>query len=269
MMPSIDDNLKIDLMLTAKLVVLGDENVGKTSLTRRYCHGIFYEGRAMTNDVSSYQRIKVMTRKVNEKSNSNQVHGEVCRLQIWDTLGQEKYRCMNSAYYRGADAAVIVYDCSEIGKDHMATVKSWINELHDYLPETTPIWIVANKLDLALEKKVKMKHYPYNIVAKYAEQKGYGFFKTSAKTDESGTEAIFDDIAAKMWPRLKARFLRNNNLTEIAHSGDISPEQGGERGDPGRGFSAELLNEDQRHFDTFDVFDDDNSKDVGRRTMAM
>ena len=51
--------------------------------------------------------------------------GEVCKLQIWDTLGQEKYRCLNSAYYRDADAAVIVYDCSQ-AQDPIPRLMSWL-----------------------------------------------------------------------------------------------------------------------------------------------
>ena len=51
--------------------------------------------------------------------------GEVCKIQIWDTLGQEKYRCLNSAYYRDADAAVIVYDCSQ-AQDPIPRLKSWL-----------------------------------------------------------------------------------------------------------------------------------------------
>lgn len=52
--------MKIDLLLTAKVLVVGDAGAGKTSITRRYCHGVFYEGRSRTQDVSSYQKMKVM-----------------------------------------------------------------------------------------------------------------------------------------------------------------------------------------------------------------
>jgi small GTP-binding protein len=114
--------MKIDLLLTAKVLVVGDAGAGKTSITRRYCHGVFYEGRSTTQDVSSYQKMKVMDSIEPKTEMPPNVHNpqhpmeekasEVCKLQIWDTLGQEKYRCLNSAYYRDADAAVIVYDSS-------------------------------------------------------------------------------------------------------------------------------------------------------------
>lgn len=56
----VQPELKIDLLLTAKVLMVGDEGVGKTSITRRYCHGVFYEGRQRTSDVASYQKMKVM-----------------------------------------------------------------------------------------------------------------------------------------------------------------------------------------------------------------
>lgn len=108
----------------------------------------------------------------------------ICKLQIWDTLGQEKFRCMNSAYYRGADAAIIVYDiCQE---DGLLAVQSWLSEIHDYLPDSLPIWIIANKLDIATENNIDINKSPYNIVKKFALAKQYEFVKTSAKTDEKG-----------------------------------------------------------------------------------
>ena len=52
---------QFDLLLTAKILIIGDENAGKTSITRRYCHGLFDEGRSMTSEVSNYTKLKVMS----------------------------------------------------------------------------------------------------------------------------------------------------------------------------------------------------------------
>ena len=116
---------------------------------------------------------------------------------------------MNSAYYRGADGCIIVYDASA-GEDQTANVQSWLKELFDYLPETIPIWILGNKVDLAKERGLSMKQYPMNCMARFAKKQGYVHYFTSAKDDEDGLIEIFDQVSVKLWPKLKARYLRAN-----------------------------------------------------------
>ena len=67
------------------------------------------------------------------------------KLQIWDTAGQERFKTITSAYYRGADGIVIVYDVGN--KDSFRHINDWLNEVNRYAPETTIKLLVGNKSD--------------------------------------------------------------------------------------------------------------------------
>ena len=56
-----------------------------------------------------------------------QVSGQKIKLQIWDTAGQERYHSLAPMYYRGAQAAVVVYDITSL--DSFQRAKSWVDEL--------------------------------------------------------------------------------------------------------------------------------------------
>lgn len=81
----------------------------------------------------------------------------------------------------------------------MPRLKSWLKELHEFLPEDLPVWLVGNKLDIAVEKTHRINY----IVKKFAKRQGYGFHMTSAKCNERGLIQMFDQIATKLWPGLK------------------------------------------------------------------
>ena len=147
----------------------------------------------MTQEVSNYTKLKVM---------SQQESTEVCKLQIWDTLGQEKYRCLNSAYYRGANAAIIVYDGS-LAENSLPRIQIWLKELYDYLPEDLPVWIVGNKSDLFKDNEKSSNQ----LIIRFAKRNGFQFRMTSAKTGEEGLTEMFDSIATSLWPKLKKRHL--------------------------------------------------------------
>ena len=88
--------------IEVKVCIIGDTDVGKTSLSTRYCHGEFPQNSTPTIGASFLQR-RVMTDNI-----------EVS-VQIWDTAGQERFRSMAPMYYRGAKAAVIVFDVTVDG----------------------------------------------------------------------------------------------------------------------------------------------------------
>jgi Ras-related protein Rab-1A len=67
------------------------------------------------------------------------------KLQIWDTAGQEKFRSITKAYYRGADGLLIVYDITE--KQSFVNIKNWIKEIRSNVDHSIPIIIVGNKSD--------------------------------------------------------------------------------------------------------------------------
>ena len=80
-----------------KFVVIGDTGAGKSSVLLRFAENAFQDSYMATVAVDFRHRTVT-------------VNGESCKLQIWDTAGQERYRTITSAYYRGADGIIVVYD---------------------------------------------------------------------------------------------------------------------------------------------------------------
>jgi len=74
------------------------------------------------------------------------VQGKQIKFQIWDTAGQEKYHSLAPMYYRGAAAAIIVYDITR--PNTFKTLKNWVEELRNQGPKDIAIAIAGNKADL-------------------------------------------------------------------------------------------------------------------------
>lgn len=112
------------------------------------------------------------------------------KLQIWDTAGQERFRTITSAYYRGADGIIMVYDvtCSE-SFDH---VEEWLSEVDRYANENTSKLLVGNKADLIEEKQV-----PEDTAQRFAEKLSIPFLETSAKT-ATNVDAAFLTMAKEL-----------------------------------------------------------------------
>ena len=83
-----------------KIVLLGDSSVGKSSIVNRYINHRFFEYNESTIGAAFFTK-HIIT---NERD---------IMLDIWDTAGQERYNSLLPMYYRGAKAAIIVYDITD------------------------------------------------------------------------------------------------------------------------------------------------------------
>jgi len=122
-----------------KLIMIGDTGVGKSSLLVRLADDVFTENYLSTIGVD----FRFKSAELPDPDNKNKKLK--LKLQIWDTAGQEKFRSITKAYYRGADGLLIVYDITE--KQSFDNVKNWIKEVRSNIDHTIPIIIVGNKSD--------------------------------------------------------------------------------------------------------------------------
>ncbi|KAI8384519.1 ras-like GTP-binding protein RYL2 [Radiomyces spectabilis] len=161
--------------LEAKVVILGSQGVGKTSLVVRYISKTFSPNSTSTIGAS------FMTKKLTVD------HCKV-RLQIWDTAGQERFRAMAPMYYRGAQAALLVYDLTS--QESFAEMHSWIEELKRNMTEDLVIVVVANKLDLAQTRREvpleQAREYVTRVLGPETP-----LYEVSAKDDDGTIEDIF------------------------------------------------------------------------------
>eukprot|EP00091_Calanus_sinicus_P010663 TRINITY_DN24633_c0_g1_i1.p1 TRINITY_DN24633_c0_g1~~TRINITY_DN24633_c0_g1_i1.p1 ORF type:complete len:129 (+),score=30.24 TRINITY_DN24633_c0_g1_i1:55-441(+) len=104
-----------DIIGPFKVLLVGDANVGKTSILKRYVEGRCPEGYTSTIGIDFKKRI------VQLGGNRN------IKLQLWDTAGQERFRGMCRSYYRGSDAIVFVYDVTNLNS--LENISFWLNEL--------------------------------------------------------------------------------------------------------------------------------------------
>jgi len=149
-LPNVNEKL-----IEAKIVILGDTGVGKTSIVLQYVENRF-------NIMSS------PTIGASFLSKTVWVDGARCRLQLWDTAGQERFRSLAPMYYRGAAAAVLVYDVTSL--DTFRKVKEWVKELRTNIFEDIILVLVGNQVDKPYPK------VPKEEASEYAASIGALFF---------------------------------------------------------------------------------------------
>ncbi|GAA6022962.1 hypothetical protein JCM11491_005484 [Sporobolomyces phaffii] len=120
--------------LEAKVVILGSQGVGKTSIIARCTTGQF------RNSLSSTVGASLLTKKI-------EIEGTKVRFQIWDPAGQERFRSMAPLYYRGALAAILVYDVTD--ESSFDDIKIWLEELRKNMTDELIIIVVGAKADLS------------------------------------------------------------------------------------------------------------------------
>ncbi|KAL4706274.1 hypothetical protein ACJJTC_017441 [Scirpophaga incertulas] len=164
-------------VIEAKIVVLGSQGVGKTSLVVRYIGKMFSKHISPTIGASFFTcNISVDDARV--------------KLQVWDTAGQERFRSMAPMYYRNANAALLVFDISSLNS--FQAIKGWVKELQSNVPEPMVMSVVGNKCDLESSRAV-----PHAEAAQYAASIGAQYCETSALHDQ-GIEQVFVTTAAAL-----------------------------------------------------------------------
>jgi len=186
--------------LNFKLVLLGDAAVGKSSCVERFVKNEFFEFQQPTIGAA------FLTQTV-------AVDDYIVKFEIWDTAGQERYRSLAPMYYRGAAAALVVYDITS--QESFQGAKTWIEELQRQGSADIVIGLAGNKMDLDSKREV-----PKNEAQSYAQDNNCIFFETSAKTGEN-VNSIFTQIAKKL-PK---------NVQQTGNDSiQIVPQDDGERG---------------------------------------
>jgi small GTP-binding protein len=122
--------------LEAKIVVLGSQGVGKTSLVHRYVHST-----PPSHSTPSTIGASFLTKRVLDLDTSTTV-----RLQIWDTAGQERFRSISRLYYRGANACILCYSITD--EESFREMGRWLTDLRKELGEGVVLHVVGTKADL-------------------------------------------------------------------------------------------------------------------------
>ncbi|XP_057309053.1 ras-related protein Rab-22A-like [Hydractinia symbiolongicarpus] len=166
-------------MREIKLCLLGDAGVGKSCLVLRFVSDRFDLHTTATIGASFMSK----TFNVGDKA---------FKYQIWDTAGQEKYKALAPMYYRGAAAAIVVYDLTN--ETTFQSVKLWVKELKQIGPPNIVIAIAGNKSDLKDQREVSLE-----TGVEYAESINAVFAEVSALTSDN-VNYLFEDISRRLPP---------------------------------------------------------------------
>ena len=156
-----------------KVVLIGDSGVGKSNLLSRFTKNEFNLESKTTIGVEFATK-------------SIEVGDKIIKAQIWDTAGQERYRAITSAYYRGAVAALLVYDITK--KHTFENAAKWLQELKDYADDNIVVMLVGNKTDLNNLREVK-----HEDSKAFSDKNELAFIETSA-LDSTNVVDAFEQI---------------------------------------------------------------------------
>eukprot|EP01036_Dinobryon_divergens_P024836 gene24836-33320_t len=124
-----------------KLVFLGDQGVGKTSIITRFMYDSFDK---------NYQA----TIGIDFLSKTMYLEDRTVRLQLWDTAGQERFRSLIPSYIRDSSVAVVVFDITN--RASFLNTSKWIEDVRNERGNDVIIILVGNKTDLSDKRQVSV-----------------------------------------------------------------------------------------------------------------
>ncbi|OUS47362.1 ras family-domain-containing protein [Ostreococcus tauri] len=180
-----------------KLVFLGDQSVGKTSIISRFMYDKFD---------NSYQA----TIGIDFLSKTMYLEDRTVRLQLWDTAGQERFRSLIPSYIRDSSVAVIVYDVSS--RASFENSAKWVAQVKAERGGDVIIALVGNKMDLD-GREVSVQEGEQK-----AKDEGVMFIETSAKAGFN-VKVLFRKIAAALPGLETPRRAEGEDLVEVKLTG--------------------------------------------------
>jgi len=160
-----------------KLVFLGEQAVGKTSIITRFMYDTFDFNYQATIGIDFLSK----TMYLEDRS---------VRLQLWDTAGQERFRSLIPSYIRDSSAAVVVFDVTNRAS-FMNTAK-WVEDVRTERGKEVVIILVGNKTDMADRRQVSTEEGEAK-----AKEFGVMFIETSAKAGYN-VKALFRQLASAL-----------------------------------------------------------------------
>ncbi len=157
-----------------KLILVGDMSTGKTNLIS-VAAGFEFKSECISTTSCSYIRKKIIINKKEYKVN------------LWDTIGQEKYRSLTKIFVKDSKIVIFVYDITN--RESFESLPYWKKIIDEILGKDVTLGVIGNKIDLFLQEKVKAKEGK-----EFADSIGAKFKETSAKDNPKDVSDFIDKM---------------------------------------------------------------------------
>ena len=172
-----------------KLLLIGETNVGKTSIILRYTE-------------NEFQTSGISTCGVDVKCKYVSLENTKIRLDIWDTAGQERFRGLAKNYFRGANGFILVYDITD--QKSFGKLKGWMNDAKEKIDSEYKMIVVGNKKDCEEEREVSLED-----LQEFGTKNNVTTMEVSAKTGE-GVDLLFNKIVEELFELKNVGIIKND-----------------------------------------------------------
>jgi Ras-related protein Rab-6A len=164
-----------------KLIVVGDQNTGKSCILNRFANEIFEENYQATIGLD------FLNKTVN-------INGQEIHLVLYDTAGQEKFRSL-------------IYDITS--KDSFESIPKWFSDILNVKNDEAIFALVGNKIDLNDKRVVSFEEGK-----KLANEKNIIFEEVSAKDGQNFNELFTNKLFNELYKKFKNKFDNNRRKKE-------------------------------------------------------
>lgn len=187
--------------LQAKVTIIGNANVGKSSIVNRFINETDLDNSEPTIGAN------FLTKTLDFEKFS-------IKLSIWDTAGQERYSSLASSYTRGSTCCLLVYDITN--HDSFVALAKWLSMIQENLDPDCILFVLGNKEDLLNQEQVSLEE-----AKSYCSKNDLSHYRVSAKSG-AGIEDVFVDICKKLMGSESLELIKAKTSSNIPRGFSVS-----------------------------------------------
>ena len=199
----IENNSTIKAKTIFQIIVVGDSQVGKTSLIQQGLNNKFIEAYKKSTPFNLFWK-------------NYQINNEIYCIQLWDVCGEEISKPIIGNFYKTCNCVFLVYSVDNV--ESFNNLNNWLNNLKKYINENIIIILIGNKSDLLSERKIS-----FNEGKQFQEENKLDFFiEISVKENKNVNDLINYTIttlycqleySTKFYEKLNENYERDSTLT--------------------------------------------------------